>query len=63
VLGLDKELVEALWRYIRSNVERKNGRASLLDGVPVQIGGEDLERKVLDWLSCSSASLKMIASE
>ena len=50
VLDLDKEPVQALRRHIRGDIGRENGRAGFLDGVPVQIGGKDLERKVFGWL-------------
>ena len=50
MLDLDKELAQALRRHIRGDVGWKNGRAGLLDGIPVQIGGKDLERKVSGWL-------------
>jgi hypothetical protein len=49
-LELNKEPTQTLWRHIRSDVGRVNGRTSFRDGVFVQIGGEDMERKISGWL-------------
>ena len=46
VLVLDEEPAQALGRDVRGDVGRKDARARLVDGVPVQVGGKDLERKV-----------------
>ena len=44
-LVLDEEPAQALRRHIRGDVGRENALAGFLDGVPVQVGGEDLERE------------------
>ena len=46
VLVLDKEPAQALRRHIRGDVGRIDALAGFVDGVPVQVGGKDLERKV-----------------
>ena len=43
-LLLDEEPAQALRRNVRGDVGRIDPRPGLVDGVPVQVGGEDLER-------------------
>ena len=45
-LYLDEKPAQPFRRHIRGNVGRENGLAGFLDGVPVQVGGENLERSV-----------------
>ena len=45
-LVLDEEPAQALRRHVRGDVGREDALAGLVDGVPVQVGGEDLEREV-----------------
>ncbi len=45
-LLLDEEPAQALRRDVRGDVGRIDALAGLVDGVPVQVGGEDLEREV-----------------
>ena len=45
-LYLDEKPAQALRRHIGGNVGRENGLAGFLNGLAVQVGGEDLERSV-----------------
>ena len=47
-LCLDEEPVQTLRRHIRDDVGREHTLAGLVNGVPVQVGGKDLERKVFE---------------
>ena len=50
VVQLDEEPVQPLRRHIRGDVGREHTRAGFPDGVPVQVGREDLERVFLSRL-------------
>ena len=47
VLLLDEEPAQPLRRHVRGDVGRIDALAGLVDRVPVQVGGEDLQREVL----------------
>ena len=50
VLHLDEVLAQPLRRQVRGDVGREYTGAGFLDGLPVQVGREDLERVVAGWL-------------
>ena len=47
VLGLDEKPVQTLLRYVGGNIGRKRTLSGPVNGLPVQIGGKDLERRPL----------------
>ncbi len=47
VLFLDKKPAQALGRNVRGDVGRIDPLAGLVDRVPVQVGGKDLQREIL----------------